>query len=399
MSSEPKPTLPFGEFVALMAMMMSLAALSTDAMLPALSTIGAELGVLRPNDNQLIVSILFLGIAAGQIFYGPISDSTGRKPAIYAGFAIFMTGSLLSMVAPTFSIMLSGRFLQGLGAAGSRSVTLALIRDQYEGRSMAQVMSFVTVVFILVPVIAPSVGQAVLLFAQWRAIFGLFLLLALITVTWFGLRQPETIGPEKRSPFSLQRILKVLGEILRNRAALGYTLIAGLVSGAFLGYLNSAQQLFQVQYELGVRFPLFFAALALSIGCASFLNGRLVMRYGMRLLSRWALLTVVTLAIVYFVAAASLWAGIPPLWSLMIFFLATLFCVGILFGNLNALAMEPLGRVAGVGSAVVGSLSTFVSVPLGILVGQSYNGTVLPLVGGFALFSIVGVAIMIWANR
>jgi DHA1 family bicyclomycin/chloramphenicol resistance-like MFS transporter len=277
-------------------------------------------------------------------------------------------------------------------------VTVALVRDQYQGRAMARVMSFVMAVFILVPVIAPSIGQGILIVAHWRAIFGLFLALALIAFTWFALRQPETLLPNRRIPFSLERIVRAIREIVTNRVAFGYTLTAGLALGAFLGYLNSAQQIFQEQYGLGRLFPLFFGALALALGSASFANGRLVMRYGMRRLSTWASLSVVGLSLIFLPIAYAL-SGQPPLWALMAYLLATFFGIGILFGNLNALAMEPLGHIAGVGAAVVGALSTFISMLLGTLIGQSYDGTILPLVGGFAILSAASVLVMRWVEN
>ncbi len=390
--------IPFGEFVALTALIISLVALSTDALLPALAEIGRELGVQRENDNQLIVSLLFLGMALGQMVYGPLSDSTGRKPAIYVGFGLFISGSLLCLLATSFPMMLLGRVLQGVGAAGPRIVTVALVRDQYEGRAMARVMSFVMTVFILVPVIAPILGQGLLILAHWRAIFGVYLGLALITVTWFGLRQPETLLPDRRIPFSLKRIGRAIREIVANRIAFGYSIAAGFIFGAFLAYLSSAQQIFQEQYGLGRLFPLYFALLSLGLGSASFLNARLVMRYGMRTLSRSALLAISGLSLIFWPVAYAL-AGQPPLWELMLYFLISFFCIGILFGNLNAMAMEPLGHIAGVGAAVVGSLSTLISLLLGTLIGQGYNGTVLPLVGGFLILSIASLAVMHWAEQ
>ena len=380
-----------------MAMMISLVALSIDALLPALAEIGQELGVQRANDNQLIISLLFLGMAVGQLVYGPVSDSTGRKPAIYAGFGLFIIGCLLCLFATSFPVLLAGRVMQGAGAAGPRIVTVALVRDRYEGRAMAQVMSFVMAVFILVPVIAPALGQGILIIAHWRAIFGAYLGLALIASTWFVLRQPETLAPNRRIPFSLKRIVRAIREIFANRIALGYTIATGLIFGAFLGYLNSAQQMFQVQYGLGRQFPLYFAMLALSLGSASFLNARLVMRYGMRSLSFHSLLAIGGLSTIFWVIAYAL-AGHPPLWALMLYFLISFFCIGILFGNLNALAMEPLGHIAGVGAAVVGALSTLISLLLGTVVGQSFDGTILPLVGGFTILSAASIVVMRWAE-
>ena len=392
-----QPTsIAFAEFVALMAMLTALTALSTDAMLPALSEIGLDLGVERANDTQLVISLLFLGMAIGQFFYGPVSDSIGRKPTIYAGLGLFAVGSLLAMLTPSFQFMLIGRALQGLGTAAPRIVVIALIRDQYNGRLMARVMSFVTAVFILVPVVAPAVGQAILLFAHWRMIFAMFLILAVFIGSWFVWRQPETLAPDRRVVFSLRHIVRAVREVITHRRSFGYIVTIGLVSGAFLGYLSSAQQIFQKQYGLGHLFPLYFAVLSLSIGGASVVNARLVMRYGMRVLSFRALQGIVALSL--FCLGGSAIMGEPPLWLLTLYFLVTFFGVGILFGNLNALAMEPLGHIAGVGAAVVGSFSTFLSLFLGTLIGQSYNGTVFPLVGGFTVFSILSIGIMYWVE-
>jgi DHA1 family bicyclomycin/chloramphenicol resistance-like MFS transporter len=262
---------------------------------------------------------------------------------------------------------------------------------------MARVMSFVMTVFILVPMAAPSLGQAILLFSGWRSIFLAFVLLAVTTWAWFGLRMPETLTPDHRAPFSLRRILDATLEIARTRTALGYTVSAGLVGGAFLGYLNSAQQIYQEQYGLAERFPLYFSALAATIGLASLLNARLVMRFGMRLLVRRSLLATVGLSAAAFAVSVPL-AGHPPLWVLLAYLAMAFFCVGVLFGNQNALAMEPLGHLAGIGSAVVGSVSTFISMWVGTLVGQSYDGTVLPLIVGIAVPAALAIPVVRWAE-
>jgi DHA1 family bicyclomycin/chloramphenicol resistance-like MFS transporter len=262
---------------------------------------------------------------------------------------------------------------------------------------MARVMSFATTVLILVPMIAPTFGQTILLFSGWRGIFGSFVLMALITLSWFALRMPETLAPEHRAPFSLRRITDATLEIVRNRIALGYTVSAGLVSGAFLGYLNSAQQIYQEQYALGKLFPLAFGVVSLSIGLASLLNTRLVMRFGMRFLVRRSLFVIVGLSILA-LGITLLLGGNVPLWLFMAYLMVTFLCVGILFGNQNALAMEPLGHLAGMGAAVVGSLSRLISMPLGTIIGQSYNGTVLPLVAGITLLSGLCILAVRWAE-
>ena len=386
-----------GEFVAIMALMTSLVAMAIDLMLPALADIGADLGVQQDNANQLVVTMIFLGLALGQLFYGALSDSIGRKRAIYLGYAVFFAGSLLSIFAVSFPMMLAGRLMQGLGVAGPRGVSMALIRDRFEGRAMAQVMSFIAVVFILVPVIAPTLGQAILLVADWRAIFVALFVLGVISLLWFALRQPETLPVARRAPLSAARIARTLREVLVNPVALGYTLMAGLISASLQGYLSSAQQIFQFQYGLGTLFPLIFAVNAMAIGLASLVNARLVMRYGMRTLLRTALLTFCALSVI-FVGVVLATGGQPPLWLFMGFLMPAFFCVGILFGNMNALAMEPLGHIAGIGAAVVGSLSTLLATPLGAGIGQAYNGTVTPLALGFAAFGLGALALMRWAE-
>jgi len=378
-------------------MMMSLTALSIDAMLPALAHIGRDLNVQNANDRQLVVSTIFLGLAVGQFFFGPLSDKTGRKPAIYAGYALFICGAFLSAFAVSFPMMLGGRLLQGIGVSAPRAVLLALVRDRFEGREMARVMSFVMTVFILIPMIAPTMGQAILLFSGWRSIFHSFVLLALITLVWFGLRMPETLAPENRTPFSLRRIIDKTIEIVKIRPALVYTVSAGLISGAFLGYLNSAQQIFQEQYALGKLFPLYFGLIALSLGLASFINAHLVLRFGMRFLVRWSLIIVLGLSIA-FLGIALLAGGQLHLWLFMVYIMTTFFCVGVLFGNQNSLAMEPLGHLAGIGAAVVGSFSRLISMPLGIIIGQSYNGTIIPLITGFAILSGFTIIVIRYAN-
>lgn len=386
------------EFVALMALMISLVALAIDAMLPALPEIGNDLGVQQANNNQLIISLLFVGMAIGQLIYGPLSDSIGRKPAIYIGISLFLIGCIFSIAATNFTIMLLGRFLQGIGAAGPRIVAIALVRDKYEGSAMARVMSFIMSVFVLIPAVAPVLGQGLLIFFHWRAIFAAFIFLAIIALVWFVLRQPETLKPSQRRSFSLQPILGAVQEVCTNRTVIGYTITTGLIFGSFLGYLNSAQQIFQEQYFLGTLFPLYFAILALAIGSATYVNAKLVMRYGMRLLTKLALWILSILSIIFLIITYLL-AGNPSLWLLMTYFLAAFFFIGVLFGNLNSLAMEPLGHIAGIGAGIVGSLSMFISVPLGLVIGQNYNGTVLPLMVGFALFGTLSVLVMYWIEN
>lgn len=398
MSTAPSTDQPrFAEFVALMATLMSLVALSIDAMLPALGEIGRDLQAPRANDVQLVVALIFAGMSVGQLAYGPLSDSVGRKPALLAGLALYMGGCVVSMAARSFSVMLVGRLIQGLGVAAPRVISIALIRDRYEGRRMARVMSFIMAVFITVPIVAPSLGQGLLLVASWRAIFGAFLVIAVAASAWFTLRQPETLAAERRIPFSPSRVAAGFAAVVRIRSALGYTVAAGLVFGAFVGYLSTAQQVFQELYGLGSRFPLYFAALAMALGVASLLNTRLVMRFGMRPLVRTALWAIAALSGAWLVPVY-VSGGQPPLWSLMAYLLAVFLCEGTLYGNMTALAMEPLGHLAGVGSAVVGALSLFISMLGGTIIGRAYDGSVVHLVAGFGVLALAALAVTWWTE-
>lgn len=394
----PSEPLPVVEFVVLLALMISIVALSTDMMLPALGAIGSDLRVAVANDTQLVISALFLGFAAGQTLAGPISDSVGRKPVIYAGYLLFIAGCLLAIFSTSFTVMLAGRVMQGLGASAPRIVAVALVRDCYEGRVMARIMSIIMAIFIIVPVIAPSIGQGVSLAAGWRAIFVLLLSLGLVSFAWFAARQPETLPAAARRAFSLANLVSGIAEICRLRAALGYTLGFGLIKGAFLAYLISAQQIFQTSFDAGLLFPLYFAVSALAIGAAAALNSTLVLSFGMRFLS-WRAIIGVTAISAGFIPVVLISQGIPPLWLFMTWQLASFFCVGIVFGNFNALAMEPLGHMAGLGAAFVGSVSTFVSLPLGWAIGRSFDGGVLPLLVGFALLGLTSLIVMVWTER
>lgn len=388
----------YKEFIILMAVIISITALSIDMMLPALPSIGNDLGVVHPNDVQLVVSVLILGMGIGQIFFGPLSDSFGRKPVIMTGFVIFTFGCLLSIYSRQFEIMLLGRFIQGIGAAGPRTAIVALIRDQYDGRAMARIMSVVMAVFIFIPAIAPTIGQVVLLTADWRAIFSILMIQAIVTMTWFYIRQPETLPKERRRIFSVIVVIRGLVEVCTNRLSLGYTLAAGFMSGALLSYLSCAQQIFQDIYHLGTKFPIYMGFLAMFIGSASFVNSRIVMRHGMRSLSYRAIKLFTILMVIYLAVVVQM-GGHSPLWLMMLCFSLSFFCIGILFGNLNAIAMKPLGHIAGIGAAVIGSLTNLMSALLSAIIGHYYNGTIVPLALGFVVLGMSTFLAMRWGDR
>ena len=388
----------YREFVTLMALMISITALSIDMMLPALPEIGRDLRVYHANDVQLVVTVLLFGMGIGQLFFGPLADSFGRKPVILTGFFIFIIGCLASIFSTRFEFMVVGRLIQGIGTGGPRTAIIALVRDQYGGRAMARIMSAVMAIFIIVPVFAPALGQVVLLALGWRAIFGVLVLQGIIALTWFAIRQPETLSRNNRIPLSIGRIVNGVVKVCKNRISMGYTLAAGFISGALMSYLSSAQQIFQEVYGLGRDFPIYMAVLALFVGGASFVNSRIVMRFGMRVLSNRAILCFIFLMTIYLIFIYHM-GGQSSLWLMMAFFAPSFFCMGILFGNLNTLAMDPLKHMAGIGAALVGSLSNFIASFSGATVGRFYDGSTFPLTSGFVILGILTAIAMKWANN
>lgn len=386
------------EFIVLVALLTAMVAMSIDAMLPALGDIARDLGAKSPNDRQLVLTVFFAGMTIGTLVYGPVSDSFGRKPTIFGGLAIYGVGALLCLFAASFPMLLWGRALQGLGAAGPRVVSLAMVRDGSSGAAMARVMSFVMSVFMLVPILAPSIGQAVLLVAGWRWIFVGLLAMASIAAIWLALRQAETLPSERRLPLSLKSIWQGTVEVVTTPVTFGYTLAMGAIFGSFITYLATSQQIFADQYGQGKLFAVWFGVLAVGIAGAMMLNAKLVMRYGMRPLSKWALRASLALSL-GFLALSAIFGGHPPLWTLGAWLAATFFCSGILFGNYNAIAMEPMGRIAGIAAAVTGSLSSAVALVIGGTIGLFYDGTVIPLVAAFAGCGIAAFVLTEWAER
>ncbi len=399
MSAERVHSLGRNEFIALMALMTSIVALSIDGMLPSLPAMGDEFGVESSNQLQLVVSVLFLGLGVGQLVYGPLSDVYGRKAPIYWGFAIFILGSLVAGLAGSLEILLLGRLLQGFGGAGPRIVSLALVRDEYAGNAMAQITSMVMTVFILIPAVAPSLGQFVLQFAGWRAIFAMLSVLAFVIAIWFGIRQPETLPKRKRKKLSWAQLSSSTRQTFSYPITVACMLVSGLIFGIFIGYLGSVQELFDKVYGVGERFPLFFGSLALAIGGASLFNARFVMALGMRKLVLTALFAMAVTSNIFAIYLSATQNGAPPLWFFMLYMLVTFFCVGFLFGNLNAMAMEPLGHVAGIGSAMLGFVQTAISVVVGVGLGRYFHGSVTPLVMSFGTISLICIAILFMEKR
>jgi len=385
------------EFVLLIALLNALTAMSIDTMLPAIGVIANELGAADPNNRQFIITALFGGMTLGTLIYGPASDSIGRKPAIFIGLAIFAVGALMCLFATNFSAMLLGRFIQGLGAASPRFVSTAMVRDGLAGSAMARVMSFVMTVFMLVPILAPSIGQLVLLVFHWRFIFGGFFVMAIVAGLWLGLRQEETLPVERRLPFSPRTLLASGIEAFRHPVTLGYTLAMGCVFSGLISYLGTSQQIFAELYGQGAWFAIWFAGFAIALALSTIANGRFVVRLGMRAITKWALRASIGFSLIFLIVAST-YGGTPPLATLGIYLFLNFFCLGLLFGNYNALALEPVGHIAGMASAVSGFIFSVISIVGGTLVGQTYNDTVIPLVAGFGGFGVLAFLLTEWAE-
>ncbi|WP_415371258.1 multidrug effflux MFS transporter [Patiriisocius sp. Uisw_047] len=384
------------EFIALMAALMSVTALSIDALLPALGVIGKEIGTVTTADNQLLVTMIFVGLGIGPLVFGPMSDATGRKPSVYLGFVIFIIASLICVSAESLEVMILGRILQGVGLAAPRTICIAIIRDLFEGDYMARIMSFVTVVFLLIPIIAPAMGKFVLNHYDWKGIFYVQIFISILVAGWFWLRQVETLKPEHKIPFSVQRISNGFIETVRHKETMGYTLISGFVVGSFLVYLSASQQIFEIQYGLVEQFPYIFAGLAIAIGAAIFLNGTFVIRFGMKKMVTFALYGFFAVSLLYVIIFNS--NPHPPIAILVGFFALQFFFIGFLFGNVRALAMQPVGHIAGIAAAITGFISTLMAVPISIIIGRFVEFSTLPLFIGFSVCSFLAICILFYIN-
>lgn len=371
---------------------MSVVALAIDALLPALEYIGITIGTKESNDNQLIISMIFLGLGMGPLFFGPLSDSLGRKPIVYLGFSIFVIASFICVFAPNLEVMIIGRILQGVGLSAPRTISIAMVRDTYSGDYMARIMSFITVVFLLVPIMAPAMGKFILDHYNWQAIFYSQLLTSIIVSFWFWKRQPETLPEERRIRFTSHLFVDGLKEIVKYKTTLGFTIISGFITGSFIVYLSASQQIFQQQYRLKEEFPFIFAGLAISIGTATFLNGTMVLKLGMRRLATIALTIYFLVSLSYVIFFYD--KTNPPVAILLTFFALQFFSIGFLFGNLRALAMQPVGHIAGIGAAITGFISTIMAVPISTFIGRYINHTALPIFIGFTICSALSLVIL-----
>ena len=381
------------EFIALMASLMSIVALSIDALLPALPQIGQYLSVTDINQNQKLVTMIFLGLGFGQLIFGPLSDSFGRKPIVYAGFLLFIIATYICLSTKSFDVMVFGRVLQGIGLASPRTISIAMVRDSYSGNYMAKILSIVVMVFILVPVIAPTLGQFLLKYYDWQSIFYVNLAFGIIVMIWFWFRQSETLKNEHKIKFSGMLFIDGAKEFVKHKPAVAFTLVSGFITGSFMVYLSTAQQIFEQQYNLADKFPMIFASLAIAVGLATYLNSRFVVRFGMWKIAYAATIAYVLISLLYI---ALYYNGNNPSIEILVgFFAIQFFSIGFLFGNLRALAMQPLGHIAGIGAAINGFVSTVMAVPIANYIGSFIDNSVLPLFIGFSFFGFLSFLVFL----
>jgi MFS transporter, DHA1 family, multidrug resistance protein len=390
------PDLGFREFVTLIAALMGANALAIDIMLPALPAIGDAVGIPTENDRQWIVTAFMLAFGAGQILYGPLSDRFGRKPILLLGLVIYTAFGVLATFATTFEGLIIARVGQGLGAGATRVLAVSIVRDRFAGRQMARVMSLVFIVFLAIPIIAPSVGAAILLIAPWRWIFGLLAVFGGILLIWSITRLPETLHPEDVRPFLLPAIADAFRLTLTTRQSVGYMTAMSLAFGGLLGFINSAQQVFAGPLRATELFPLIFAGTAAALGVASLINSRIVERIGMRVVSHTALLGYIFFTTVHFVVA---WTGHETVWTFAVLQGGMMFCFGLMGSNFGALAMEPMGHIAGTASSVQGFCSTTGAALVGFFIGQQFDGTTVPLTLGYFATGLAVLLVVLATER
>lgn len=379
------------EFTLLMALLMSIVAISIDALLPALGIIAGDLQLANPNHAQYLIVGIFGGMAVGQLIAGPLSDALGRKPILYAGIALYLIGSVICYFAQSLDMLLAGRVVQGLGVSGPYVSAVSIVRDKFSGRQMAKIMSLIMIIFMAVPAIAPSIGQLVLFYTSWHGIFVMYIIYAVLVGAWIFVRLEETLPRESRIPFHIPNILDGFKQVFTTRMTVCYMVCMGFCFGGLMAYLNSAQQIFQDQFDAGKMFSVYFGGLAVMIAISSLLNSRLVEKLGMRYISSRAFWAIGAASAVFLLM--HLFVDIT-LWMFLGYAAILFFCFGLVFGNLNALAMEPMGHIAGIAAAVVGSVSSVMSLSIGAIIGQMYDGTLVPMVTGFVVLSVLALIVM-----
>ncbi|MGJ8527687.1 multidrug effflux MFS transporter [Maritalea sp.] len=380
------------EFIILIALLMALNAVAIDIMLPALPIIGAELGAASANDQQFVLTLYLAGFGISQLFYGPLSDSIGRRPTVFIGIVLFMIPVAAAPWAPDFTWLLALRFIQGLGAGASRVIAMAIVRDSFEGRAMAQIMSFIMMIFMAMPIIAPSLGQAIILVTTWHFTFLFMAMMAIITLTWAYFRLPETLPDAQRSPFSFKPIMRNFGLVLRTKYSIALTFANMFLLGTLLGFLGISPLIYLDIYNLGPIYPLMIALTASNLAIASLINARIVVKFGPERIAFIANCGFVILASIWAIAAWQMTT--LPLWLFVGLHQPIMLCFGFAGTNQITAAMQPLGKVAGTASSTIGFFQTAGGALVGASIGYFYDGSILPVCLGFVVCGLLSLALM-----
>lgn len=384
------------EFVVTIALMTASVAVAIDSMLPALPSIGRSFDVADANDAQLVIGVFFFGFGFSQIFFGSLSDAFGRRVVLMGGLSVFTLAMFAASQATSFELLLAMRFIQGIGAAAIRITTLAIVRDCFGGREMARVMSYVMIVFMIVPIVAPSFGQLVISYASWHWIFTLIGCIGSVLFFWALTRMKESLPREERLPLSVSAVLSGFRTVLTNRITCGYMIGMTLFTAVICAYIVTVQQVFGEIYGLGEWLPIAFAATASGIAAANFANGFFVRSFGMRRISHAAMILFTVLAAAgYFISLA----GTPAFIVSYIMFSVLLMFFAVIATNFTAISLEPMGHLAGTATAITGFVSTTGGALIGGTVGQLFDGTLQPLFGGFAIFGLLTIFATLWAEN
>ncbi len=386
------------EFVGLIAACMGLTAVGIDAVLPAFGRIRSDFGLAEGSTSvSWVITAYFLGLAFGQLFYGPLSDRYGRKPFLYVGLCLYIVGGIGSALAPSLTVLVVCRVIGGLGAAGPRSLAIAMVRDRFEGEMMARTMSFAMAVFLVVPVVAPSLGALALRVASWPTIFWGTVVGASALLLW-SRRLPETLPPERRRKSGVSDLAAAAAVVIRTRPTVAYGLASSCLFGSMAAYLGNSEVIIDEVFGHGAQFPLVFGALAVGMGFATLASARLVVALGLRRLLRVLSLSLVAVAAL-FALVATLTDGHPPFWAFCAIMAVLLPLHPTLLPNCNTAAMGPVGKVAGMAAALLGTLSTAVGAILGSVVDRAYDGTVRPLAYAVLLFATLAATLIYVADR
>lgn len=381
------------ELVILLAFLTSLGALTIDLQLPAMPMILQSFGLTEANQQQWMITAYMFGFAGAQIFYGPLSDSLGRKPVLLFGLTVYVLASIGCLLADSYWLFLIARGVQGIGAASARIMVNAITRDYFQGNEMAKVTSLVMLIFIMVPVFAPALGSLIMLFGDWHLILWVYIAFGIVVMIWSMSRLPESLAAENKKPLNLEKIKLAFVQVVSEPLSISFAIISGVIFAGFMAYLNAAEQIYSQIYGAKQQFPYLFGGIALFFGVAAFINSKIVMRFGAMNVTFYGMLVLLLTNLISLLGVV-FYAGIPPLWLFVVMMAGINVCIGLAYGNLMAIAMLPLGHIAGMGASVIGTISAILAAGFGVFISQQLELTVTPVMLGFFITSLLAFVLV-----